>query len=150
MLYCTSKKHDWIVMPYNHGEHWMLFLLYSNWHYCCFLDPLNAPLDNRTAIKETIHDAFEMYFTERMKARQKINKRPSGVKYFQPTCRKQPNNIDCGYYVMRMMKNVLINAPHIKHFLSKQFTSDKPYTTQEIDEVREEWAMSFLQLVRAK
>ena len=19
MLYCTSKKHDWIIMPYNHG-----------------------------------------------------------------------------------------------------------------------------------
>ncbi|XP_062104327.1 structural maintenance of chromosomes flexible hinge domain-containing protein GMI1-like [Humulus lupulus] len=73
------------------------------------INPHTSLSNNRTPIKETIHDAFEMYFTERMKARKKINKHPARVMYFQP-----------------------------------MFTSDKPYTTQEIDEVREEWVPKIL------
>ncbi|KAK1550668.1 hypothetical protein Q3G72_022843 [Acer saccharum] len=45
---------------------------------------------------------------------------------------KQPGKFECGYYVMRFMKEIIEN-PNI---LSKKFNGKERYTQEEIDEVR--------------
>ncbi|KAL8128670.1 hypothetical protein V2J09_017825 [Rumex salicifolius] len=55
-------------------------------------------------------------------------------------CPRQPNAIDCGYYILRYMREIItqrtLTIP-IKYFAS----SPSPYTSNQLDEIREEWVV---------
>ncbi|KAF7143006.1 hypothetical protein RHSIM_Rhsim05G0213000 [Rhododendron simsii] len=56
-------------------------------------------------------------------------------------CPKQPTNVECGFYVMKYMKDLIRD----ERILSKgNFNGKKTYTKAEIDEVRAEWIKSVM------
>ncbi|CAL2259436.1 unnamed protein product [Prunus armeniaca] len=53
---------------------------------------------------------------------------------------KQPSSVECGYYVMRFMRDIITN-PSLE--FEKKFKKGKdqaPYPQEAIEEVRKEWA----------
>ncbi|KAK9277312.1 hypothetical protein L1049_006852 [Liquidambar formosana] len=56
-------------------------------------------------------------------------------------CPKQPNDVECGYYVMRYMKELIENQSIP---IEENFNGKYTYTPEEIDEVRVEW-INFIQ-----
>ncbi|KAI8529971.1 hypothetical protein RHMOL_Rhmol11G0017500 [Rhododendron molle] len=55
-------------------------------------------------------------------------------------CPKQPSTIECGFFVMRFMKDLVANPSML---CRRDFNGKKTYTQAEIDEVRIEW-MNFV------
>ena len=51
------------------------------------------------------------------------------------TCPTQPGNIECGFFVLRFMRDIIFNVDGLSVLQSKEF-----YTCDDIDEVRLEWA----------
>ncbi|KAK1578131.1 hypothetical protein Q3G72_027801 [Acer saccharum] len=53
-------------------------------------------------------------------------------------CPQQPTDIECGYYVMRYMKDIVANHQNVP--IMENFNRRDAYSQAEIDEVRSEWA----------
>ncbi|KAF4355743.1 hypothetical protein F8388_019142 [Cannabis sativa] len=130
-----SNNQQYIVTPWIDGEHWMLILLVPDSYWLCLMDSKNSHLSNRPDIREKVILAFQTYYRA---TRKEI---PPKLKVRRPTCPYQLEDTECGYYVMKMMKD-LIQASNRKHFLAE--LSDAKYIKEEIDEVKEHWASEML------
>ncbi|KAK2665302.1 hypothetical protein Ddye_003876 [Dipteronia dyeriana] len=53
----------------------------------------------------------------------------------------QSGNFECGYYVLRFMKDIIAD----RSVLTENFHGKRTYTQEEIDEVRDEWTTCFLE-----
>lgn len=59
-------------------------------------------------------------------------------------CPKQPTNVECGFYVMKYMKDVIKEERILR---SGNFKGKRTYMQAEIDEVRVEWINSVVNQV---
>ncbi|KAM6553882.1 hypothetical protein CsatB_014644 [Cannabis sativa] len=96
-----------------------------------FIDPKNKPIENE--IRNCVTTALETYMTQ-----QNIRKRAE-IKIRQYRCRGQPDDQQCGYYCMKIIKSFMTQY-NPATFLKDKFKDDKPYNNQEINEIRDEWA----------
>ncbi|KAL6326020.1 hypothetical protein AAG906_038512 [Vitis piasezkii] len=65
-------------------------------------------------------------------------------------CPRQPGSVECGYYVMRYMKEIIANPNQLTskvYVIPFQFHGRKTYSEMEINEVRSDWAMLMTQLI---
>ncbi|KAK2652251.1 hypothetical protein Ddye_012107 [Dipteronia dyeriana] len=53
-------------------------------------------------------------------------------------CPQQPTGVECGYYVMRYMKDIVANHQNVP--IMEKFNRRDAYSQAEVDEVRSEWA----------
>ncbi|XP_062103510.1 uncharacterized protein LOC133814583 [Humulus lupulus] len=92
-----------MLVPWNHGEHWMLLILapYAYHVYCC--DPVNSELNNREEIVSVIVSAFNLFFSMNLPDVEILDT----LRIKQPQCPHQPDNVACGYYLMRMLKDLI-------------------------------------------
>ncbi|XP_056694942.1 uncharacterized protein [Spinacia oleracea] len=58
-------------------------------------------------------------------------------------CAQQPGSLDCGYYVMRFMYDIIMNHGNSQD-LTKDFSRTLPYSPEEINEVKDFWANYFV------
>ncbi|KAL6320254.1 hypothetical protein AAG906_005330 [Vitis piasezkii] len=58
-------------------------------------------------------------------------------------CPRQPGSVECGYYVMRYMKEIIANPNQ----LASKFDGRKSFSEMEINEVRSDWIMLMTQLI---
>ncbi|RVW24082.1 hypothetical protein CK203_091324 [Vitis vinifera] len=73
--------------------------------------------------------------------KQRSSKRePTWVKV---VCPRQLGSVECGYYVMRYMKDIIVDPS----LLSTKFKGKKSYSEVELNEVRSEWVMLATQLI---
>ncbi|CAL2258906.1 unnamed protein product [Prunus armeniaca] len=101
------------MMPYNLGRHWVLLIVRAKRETVYFLDPLPG---NR------------------------VTRRKAPIWKTLPGTPKQPSSVECGYYVMRFMRDIIMD-PSLE--FEKKFAKGKdqaPYPQAAIDEVRKEWA----------
>ncbi|PRQ20360.1 putative Ulp1 protease family catalytic domain, putative transposase, Ptta/En/Spm, plant [Rosa chinensis] len=127
-------------MPYNPGcimwamkyykEHWILTIIWEDEVY--ILDPLPNPV-HYTAWETAVMNAVKSYNAEKGRA----NKVPK--LRLLPGVPKQPGGIECGYYVMRYMKDI-INDDTLSFSTKWAVKTRKGYTQQQLDEVRMEVA----------
>ncbi|CAL8084981.1 unnamed protein product [Prunus armeniaca] len=123
------------MMPYNPGRHWVLLIVRAKKETVYFLDPLpgNRAVDEEA--KNMLNSAIKMYNSHigRQGRKATIWKTLSGTP-------KQPSSVGCGYYVMRFMRDIIMD-PSLE--FEKTFAKGKdqaPYPQAAIDEVRKEWA----------
>ncbi|VVA38371.1 PREDICTED: ubiquitin-like-specific protease, partial [Prunus dulcis] len=123
------------MMPYNPGRHWILLIVRAKRETVYFLDPLpgNRVVDEEG--KNIVNSAIKIYNSHIARAGRKavIWKTLSGTP-------KQPSSVECGYYVMRFMRDIIMDpslAFEKKYAKGKQ---EAPYPQEAIDEVRNEWA----------
>ncbi|RVW35074.1 hypothetical protein CK203_079892 [Vitis vinifera] len=63
---------------------------------------------------------------------------------------RQPGSVECGYYVMRYMKEIIANPNQLTskvYVIPFQFNGRKTYSEMEINEVRLDWTMLMTQLI---
>ncbi|KAL6339284.1 hypothetical protein AAG906_027999 [Vitis piasezkii] len=110
---------------------WVLVTLEMKKMIAYYLDPMaHQPCDD---LKDIVNMAMRINPPEK----QKTSKRePTWVKV---VCPRQPGSVECGYYVMRYMKEIIANP--------NQLTSKKSYSEMEINEVRSDWVMLVTQLI---
>ncbi|CAL2270655.1 unnamed protein product [Prunus armeniaca] len=123
------------MMPYNPGRHWVLLIVRAKRETVYFLDPL---LGNRVVDEEgknIVNSALKIYNSHIGKPGRK-----APIWKTLPGTPKQPNSVECGYYVMRFMRDIIMD-PSLE--FEKKFAKGKeqaPYPQAAIDEVRNEWA----------
>ncbi|XP_040373610.1 uncharacterized protein LOC121052492 [Rosa chinensis] len=121
-------------MPYNPGEHWILTIIWEDEIY--ILDPLPKPV-NYQSWENIVINAVKAFNAETGR----VNKVPK-VKLL-PGVPKQPGGVNCGYYVMRYMKDI-INDDTLSFSTKWAAKSRNLYTQDQLDEVRIE-AADYLQ-----
>ncbi|CAL8136869.1 unnamed protein product [Prunus armeniaca] len=123
------------MMPYNPGRHWVLLIVRAKKETVYFLDPL---LGNRVVnekAKNMVNSAIKIYNSHIGRQGRK-----APIWKTLPGTPKQPSSIKCGYYVMRFMRDIIMD-PSLE--FEKTFAKGKeqaPYPQAAIDEVRNEWA----------
>ncbi|VVA41699.1 PREDICTED: PRUPE_6G193600, partial [Prunus dulcis] len=92
------------MMPYNPGRHWILLIVRAKRETAYFLDPLpgNRVVDEEA--KNIVNSAIKIYNSHIARAGRKavIWKTLSGTP-------KQPSSVECGYYVMRFMRDIIMD-----------------------------------------
>ncbi|KAI5327954.1 hypothetical protein L3X38_027350 [Prunus dulcis] len=92
------------MMPYNPGRHWVLLIVRAKRETVYFLDPLpgNRVVDEEA--KNIVNSAIKIYNSHIARAGRKsvIWKTLLGTP-------KQPSNVECGYYVMRFMRDIIMD-----------------------------------------
>ncbi|CAL9021143.1 unnamed protein product [Prunus brigantina] len=123
------------MMPYNPGRHWVLFIVRAKKETVYFLDPLpgNRVVDEEA--KNILNSAIKMYNSHIGRQGRKAT-----IWKTLPGTPKQPSTVECSYYVMRFMRDIIMD-PSME--FEKTFAKGKdqaPYPKAAIDEVRKEWA----------
>ncbi|ONI29310.1 hypothetical protein PRUPE_1G192500 [Prunus persica] len=92
------------LMPYNPGRNWILLIVRAKRETVYFLDPLpgNHVVDEEA--KNIVNSAIKIYNSHIARPGRKavIWKTLSGTP-------KQPSNVECGYYVMRFIKDIIMD-----------------------------------------
>ncbi|XP_062110490.1 uncharacterized protein LOC133822239 [Humulus lupulus] len=125
------------LFSYHKGNHWMLIIMDFDHQLCYFLDSLdNFPPDE---IKSLISRVFQHFRTNNAKTKE--------VAWRTVKCPRQPSkSVQCGFYVMRMMKDFVTNEFSMR-WLTSKCGGKNSYTKDEINEVREEWAQCVMDLM---
>ncbi|CAL2260008.1 unnamed protein product [Prunus armeniaca] len=123
------------MMPYNPGRHWVLLIVRAKRETVYFLDPLpgNCVVDEEG--KNIVNSALKIYNSHIGRPGRK-----APIWKTLPGTLKQPSSVECGYYVMRFMRGIIMDPPLE---FEKKFAKGKdqaPYPQAAIDEVRKEWA----------
>ncbi|CAL2228644.1 unnamed protein product [Prunus armeniaca] len=123
------------MMPYNPGRHWVLLIVSAKRETVYFLDPLpgNRVVDEEG--KNIVNSALKIYNSHIGRPGHK-----APIWKTLPGTPKQPSSVECGYYVMRFMRDIIMD-PSLE--FEKKFAKGKdqaPYPQAAIDEVRTEWA----------
>ncbi|KAI3724286.1 hypothetical protein L2E82_36058 [Cichorium intybus] len=118
-------------MPYNPGGHWVLAVLDMETTTCYYLDS-GKPANVDPKLKQMIETAMVLYSTQ-IGSIKRVK-----ITWINVVCPRQPGSTECGYYVLRFMKEVVEGGIEV---LKNDFGSGKSeYTDDDIDDVREEWA----------
>ncbi|KAF4395856.1 hypothetical protein F8388_018130 [Cannabis sativa] len=127
------------LLPYHLDEHWMLIIIDFDHQICYYLDSLaNLPPD---AIKSLISRVFRYLRTSNTKAKE--------VMWKTIKCPRQPlGSLQCGFYVLRMMKDFVMNEASMR-WLTSNCGGKTSYTKDEINEVRDEWAQYITELMKS-
>ncbi|KAK9291730.1 hypothetical protein L1049_019679 [Liquidambar formosana] len=122
----AERNIELFFVPYNPRFHWILIVIDPVSMIAYYMDPLGND------ILPDIQNVIEVMFIDKTKKtiRKKCNWR--SIK-----CPKQPGNVECGYYVMRYMKELIEDQ---RLSITEKFIGKDTYSKKEIDDVRIEWA----------
>ncbi|CAL8119106.1 unnamed protein product [Prunus armeniaca] len=123
------------MMPYNPGLVSLKGFCLAKRETVYFLDPLpgNRVVDEEG--KNIVNSALKIYNSHIGRPGRK-----APIWKTLPGTPKQPSSVECGYYVMRFMREIIMD-PSLE--FEKKFAKGKdqaPYPQAAIDEVRKEWA----------
>ncbi|CAL2247857.1 unnamed protein product [Prunus armeniaca] len=93
------------MMPYNPGRHWVLFIVKAKKETAYFLDPLpgNRVVDEEA--KNILNSAIKMYNSHIGRQGRKAT-----IWKTLPGTPKQPRSVECGSYVMRFMRDIIMDT----------------------------------------
>ncbi|KAI5344277.1 hypothetical protein L3X38_012154 [Prunus dulcis] len=130
------------MMPYNPGRHWILLIVRAKRETVYFLDSLpgNRVVDEEA--KNIVNSAIKIYNSHIARAGRKavIWKTLSGTP-------KQPSSVECRYYVMRFMRDIIMDPSLAFEKKYAKGNQEAPYPQEAIDEVRNEWAEFVCQII---
>ncbi|BBN67277.1 hypothetical protein Prudu_33S000100 [Prunus dulcis] len=123
------------MMPYNPGRHWVLLIVRAKRETVYFLDPLPGHRVVDEEAKNIVNSAIKIYNSHIGRAGRKavIWKTLSGTP-------KQPSSVECGYYVMRFMRDIIMDPSLAFENKYAKGNQEASYPQEAIDEVRNEWA----------
>ncbi|KAJ1427918.1 Ulp1 protease family, C-terminal catalytic domain [Sesbania bispinosa] len=109
-----------------------------------YLDSLGVNIGQRLQLRRMFDNAIKIY---RANKGTKVSKvKFSNIKWTMIKCPIQDNGSDCGYYVLRYMKEILLCSEEgvIPHEYFSTYRLEK-YSTELIDEVKQEWCRYVLE-----
>ncbi|XP_062115402.1 uncharacterized protein LOC133829664 isoform X2 [Humulus lupulus] len=115
------------LLPYHLVYHWTLIIIDKDHQTCYFLNTLgNPPPDNLKLLMSIVFD------------------KNGGAKWRTIKCPHQSSMVECGFYVLRLMKDFVTNGAPFR-WLNSHCGENKSYTLEEINEVREDWAQNLIE-----
>ncbi|TKY46892.1 Ubiquitin-specific protease [Spatholobus suberectus] len=129
VLIANEKRKKVFLAPYNTGEHWVLIVINTDAKIVYYLDPMHGDFEDHSEMKRLFNFALTIYHSG-----------DYNIKWIQIKCPRQTNNKDCGYSVLRFMKEII---SHNKSTIPEMYFSDcrfNFYSQDQIDEIREEWS----------
>ncbi|KAK9057103.1 hypothetical protein SSX86_024470 [Deinandra increscens subsp. villosa] len=127
----SRKNNDIVLVPYNPGRHWVLGVLDMKKMKCYYLDSIR-PTSVNLQFKTIVDAAIGLYNA-------KIgSKKASKFNWVNSACPLQPGTTECGYYVLKFMKEVVRQGLVVLE--QNKIGGDRnAYTDVDFDEIREEW-----------
>ncbi|BBN70472.1 hypothetical protein Prudu_1483S000400 [Prunus dulcis] len=121
------------MMPYIPGRHWVLLIVSKEGNRHRVVDE---------EAKNIVNSAIKIYNSHIGRAGRKavIWKTLSGTP-------KQPSNVECGYYVMRFMRDIIMDPSLAFENKYAKGNQEASYPQEVIDEVRNEWAEFVYQII---
>ncbi|RVW87691.1 hypothetical protein CK203_057234 [Vitis vinifera] len=111
-----AKRVDYIFIPYNPDFHRVLVALDMRTMTAYYLDPMQKqPCDD---LKEIVNMALRIHPLEKQRS---SKREPTWVKV---VCPRQLGSVECGYYVMRYMKDIIVD-PSLLSTKMPSFQSSK-------------------------
>ncbi|WJX88760.1 hypothetical protein P8452_70811 [Trifolium repens] len=129
-----------ILAPFNFGKvHWALLVIDPYAGIIYYLDPMATDPTRHLICKKRFENAlliYRAYNLTKPVAKSKLNR----ITWIRIECPQQTNTTDCGYFVMRFMKEIVMQYP--KKIPDKYFDEYKcrTYSKDKLDEVKDEWA----------
>ncbi|KAJ1401638.1 Ulp1 protease family, C-terminal catalytic domain [Sesbania bispinosa] len=139
-----NQPNTLFLAPYNIGDHWMLVVVNPTAEIVYYLDSLGVNIGQRLQLRRMFDNAIKIY---RANKGTKVSKvKFSNIKWTMIKCPIQDNGSDCGYYVLRYMKEILLCSEEgvIPHEYFSTYRLEK-YSTELIDEVKQEWCRYVLE-----
>ncbi|TYK04924.1 hypothetical protein E5676_scaffold143G001330 [Cucumis melo var. makuwa] len=112
-----------LLIPYNSRNHWTLVVINLTKGAAFWIDPLKNRID--PDVTEVAERSFNI-----------MNKKKPNWRVVK--CPKQSGVVECGYYVMRFMRDIIMSTSTSIIQIMKD--SPRAYTQDDIDCIRSEWA----------
>ncbi|TYK04901.1 hypothetical protein E5676_scaffold143G001050 [Cucumis melo var. makuwa] len=112
-----------LLIPYNSGNHWTLVVINLTKGAAFWIDPLKNCID--PDVTEVVERSFNL-----------MNKKNPNWRVMK--CPKQSGVLECGCYVMRFMRDIIMSTSTSIIQIMKD--SPRAYTQDDIDCIRSEWA----------
>ncbi|BBH09233.1 hypothetical protein Prudu_021675 [Prunus dulcis] len=124
-------------------RHWILLIVRAKKETVYFLDPLPGQRVVDEEAKNIVNSAIKIYNTHIARTGRKnvIWKTLSGTP-------KQPSSVECGYYVMRFMRDIIMDPSLGFENKYAKGNQEASYPQEAIDEVRNEWAETVFQFIK--
>ncbi|CAL9024998.1 unnamed protein product [Prunus brigantina] len=121
------------MMPYNPGL--VSLTGFSKRETVYFLDPLPGIRVVDEEAKNIVNSAIKIYNSHIGRQGRK-----APIWKTLPGTAKQPSSVECGYYVMRFMRDIIMDPSLAFEKTFAKGKDEAPYPQEAIDEVRNEWA----------
>ncbi|CAL2259574.1 unnamed protein product [Prunus armeniaca] len=92
------------MMPYNPGRHWVLLIVRAKKETVYSLDPLPENRVVNEEAKNMVNSAIKIYNSHIGRQGRK-----APIWKTLPGTPKQPSSVECGYYVMRFMRDIIMD-----------------------------------------
>ncbi|CAH9146980.1 unnamed protein product [Cuscuta epithymum] len=123
------------LIPYNTGNHWVLVAIDMMAQTVYYLDSIGGiPTKD---LEEIVNQGVTINHAQKSKTR--LN-----LKWVRVMCPKQTGVVECGYFLMKYMKDIVSDV----NLLKRNFSTIKEYTEDDILRVREEWALYAATLIK--
>ncbi|XP_021768910.1 uncharacterized protein LOC110733208 isoform X2 [Chenopodium quinoa] len=134
------------LAPYNVGIHWVLCVIDPYNDIVYFLVPLHNENNKGTGngIGDDLRSIVDRALFGFRSEKGLLKKIKMSTKWVQIQCPRQNNGVDCGYYVMRFMKEII---DHKQTQIFEDYFHDcnvSRYDQDQIDEIRTQWACHVL------
>ncbi|KAJ1380301.1 Ulp1 protease family, C-terminal catalytic domain [Sesbania bispinosa] len=127
-------------------DHWILVVVNPTVKIVYYLDSLGVNIGQRLQMRKMFDNAIKIYRANKGTRVSKV--KFSNIKWTMIKCPTQDNGSDCGYYVLRYTKEILLCSEEgvIPHEYFPIYRFEK-YSTEHIDEVKQEWCRYVLENV---
>ncbi|KAI5412575.1 hypothetical protein KIW84_057295 [Lathyrus oleraceus] len=131
-------------IPFNTGGHWLLLAINPIREIVYYLDSLGNDWTTYPDMKVLIDTVLQAFRAQR--DIQTSRRGANSITWIKVACPQQRNQIDCGYFMLRFMRDTLalgrlmISTDYFEEFKCAFYTKDQ------VDEIKEEWCQFMIEL----
>ncbi|XP_024638906.2 uncharacterized protein [Medicago truncatula] len=145
ILLTHKFKNKLIFAPVNLGlNHWVLLVINPGAEMIYYMDSLPGGHPNIDVVRKKFMNAMCICRS----LNPKLKSKSSIIPWKEIKCPMQTNDIDCGYFVMRFMKEIILAN---QDMIPENYFGDykcKTYSKDKLVEVEEDWATFMVEYLR--
>ncbi|KAI5407446.1 hypothetical protein KIW84_053636 [Lathyrus oleraceus] len=142
-IFMASSTNNLYLWPYNSGCHWLLLAIDPLKEVVYFLNSIDGEWTNYPDMKQLVDTSIKVFRSQRQ-ARVPRTK-SSNITWIKVQCPLQRNGIDCGYFVMRFMREIInMNQIEIPITYFDEYKCAH-YTRLQLEQIKEELCQYFIE-----
>ncbi|KAI5445060.1 hypothetical protein KIW84_013352 [Lathyrus oleraceus] len=143
VIHTYIRTNNLYLWPYNSGCHWLLLAIDPLKEVVYFLNSIDGEWTNYPDMKQLVDTSIKVFRSQRQ-ARVPRTK-SSNITWIKVQCPLQRNGIDCGYFVMRFMREIInMNQIEIPITYFDEYKCAH-YTRLQLEQIKEELCQYFIE-----
>ncbi|XP_058779249.1 uncharacterized protein LOC131653180 [Vicia villosa] len=139
----TESLHLWAYNTRPVGAHWLLLAINPIREVVYYLNSVNGEWTNYQAMKDIVDLSIQVFRSQR--DAQVSRTKSNNITWIQVQCPQQRNSYDCGYFVLRYMKEILqANQLEIPLTYLDEFRATA-YPKLKLEEIKEDLCQFYIQ-----